>query len=287
MNFIFTSLQIIYGVNLVPGKSVIIFDEVQKCPLARQAIKFLVKDGRYHYIETGSLLGIKMKKKEPTETKLLIPSEEHRLQMYPMDYEEFRWAMGDSATMPLLDGVFKSWHSLGDDVVRKLMRDFRLYLLVGGMPQAINTYLESHDLSRVDQKKRNIIQLYDEDFFELDPSGQTSMLFHAIPAQLSTNASRYQVSSVIEGSRVDRLGKAISILKESMTTNIAYHSNDPSAGLALHINIDQFKLFCCDTGLFVTLAFWDSDFTSNIIYQKLLADKLSADLGYVYENVVA
>ena len=113
------------------------------------------------------------------------------------------------------------------------------------------------------------------------------MLFHAIPAQLSTNASRYQVSSVIEGSRVDRLGKAISILKESMTTNIAYHSNDPSAGLALHINIDQFKLFCCDTGLFVTLAFWDSDFTSNIIYQKLLADKLSADLGYVYENVVA
>ncbi len=287
LNFIFTSLQIIYGVNLVPGKSVIIFDEVQKCPLARQAIKFLVKDGRYHYIETGSLLGIKMKKKEPTETKLLIPSEEHRLQMYPMDYEEFRWAMGDSATMPLLDGVFKSWHSLGDDVVRKLMRDFRLYLLVGGMPQAINTYLESHDLSRVDQTKRNIIQLYDEDFFELDPSGQTSMLFHAIPAQLSTNASRYQVSSVIEGSRVDRLGKAISILKESMTTNIAYHSNDPSAGLALHINIDQFKLFCCDTGLFVTLAFWDSDFTSNIIYQKLLADKLSADLGYVYENVVA
>lgn len=118
MNFIFTSLQIIYGVNLVPGKSVIIFDEVQKCPLARQAIKFLVKDGRYHYIETGSLLGIKMKKKEPTETKLLIPSEEHRLQMYPMDYEEFRWAMGDSATMPLLDGVFKSWHSLDDYVVR-------------------------------------------------------------------------------------------------------------------------------------------------------------------------
>ena len=288
LDMLFTALQVNYAVSLVPGKSLVIFDEIQKCPLARQAIKHLVKDRRYHYIETGSLLGIKMKKRPKTDgTKILIPSEERRITMYPMDYEEFRWALGDTATMPLIKNVFEKWMPLGDAANRKLMRDFRLYLLVGGMPQAVNAYLDTQDLSRVDQVKRNIINLYDADFYELDPSGKTSIMFHAIPAQLNTNASRYLVSSVIEGGRADRLTKALSILRESMTTNVAYHSNDPSAGLAMHINKDCFKLFCGDTGLFVTLAFWDSDFTSNVIYQKLLTNKLTADLGYVYENVVS
>lgn len=288
LNVLFTSLQLTYGVSLVAGKSLVIFDEIQKCPLARQAIKHLVKDGRYHYIETGSLLGIKMKKKpQKEESKLLIPSEEHRICMYPMDYEEFRWAMGDTATIPLLRNVYENKQPLGDAVNRKLMRDFRLYMLVGGMPQAVNEYLDTQDLSKVDRVKRNILDLYDNDFYELDPSGQTSMLFRAIPAQLSSNASRYQVSSVISGSRVDRLTRSIAILKDSMTTNISYHANNPSAGFALHINTEQFKLFCHDTGLFVTLAFWDSDFTSNTIYEKLLNDKLGVDLGYVFENIVA
>lgn len=204
-----------------------------------------------------------------------------------MDYEEFRWALGDSATMSLAKTVFEQWMPLGDATNRKLMRDFRLYVLVGGMPQAVNTYLDTLDLSLVDQVKRNIINLYDADFYELDSSGKTSMLFHAIPAQLNSNSSRYQVSSVIEGGRADRLTTPLSILKESMTTNIAYHSNDPSAGLAMHINPDCFKLYCGDTGLFVTLAFWNSDFTSNSIYKKILNDKLTADLGYVYENIVS
>lgn len=288
LNVLFTSLQLTYGVSLVVGKSLVVFDEIQKCPLARQAIKHLVKDGRYHYIETGSLLGIKMKKKQKKEEgKLLIPSEEHRICMYPMDYEEFRWAMGDTATIPLLKNVYESKLPLGDAVNRKLMRDFRLYMLVGGMPQAVNEYLDTQDLSKVDRVKRNILDLYDNDFYELDPSGQTSMLFRAIPAQLSSNASRYQVSSVISGSRVDRLTRSIAILKDSMTTNISYHANDPSVGFALHINTEQFKLFCHDTGLFVTLAFWDSDFISNTLYQKLLNDKLGVDLGYVFENIVA
>ena len=288
LNVLFTSLQLTYGVSLVVGKSLVIFDEIQKCPLARQAIKHLVKDGRYHYIETGSLLGIKMKKKaQKEEGKLLIPSEEHRICMYPMDYEEFRWAMGDTATIPLLKNVYESKQPLGDAVNRKLMRDFRLYMLVGGMPQAVNEYLDTQDLSKVDRVQRNILDLYDNDFYELDPSGQTSMLFRAIPAQLSSNASRYKVGSVISGSRVERLTRSIAILKDSMTTNISYHANDPSAGFALHINTAQFKLFCHDTGLFVTLAFWDSDFTSNTIYQKLLNDKLGVDLGYVFENIVA
>ncbi len=288
LDMLFTTLQMNCGVSLVPGNSLVIFDEIQKCPLARQAIKHLVKDGRFHYIETGSLLGIKMKERPKTDgTKILIPSEERRITMYPMDYEEFRWALGDTATMSLAKNLFEKWTPLGDATNRKLMRDFRLYMLVGGMPQAVNTYLDTLDLSRVDQVKRNIINLYDTDFYELDSSGKTSMLFHAIPAQLNTNASRYQVSSVIEGGRADRLTTPLSILRESMTTNVAYHSNDPSAGLAMHINPDCFKLFCGDTGLFVTLAFWDSDFTSNVLYQKLLTDKLSADLGYVYENIVS
>lgn len=288
LDMLFTALQMNCRVNLIPGKSLIVFDEIQKCPLARQAIKHLVKDGRFHYIETGSLLGIKMKKRPKADgTKILIPSEERRITMHPMDYEEFRWALGDTATMPLAKNIYEQWTPLGDTTNRKLMNDFRLYVLIGGMPQAVDTYLDTLDLSRVDQVKRNIINLYDTDFYELDSSGRTSMLFHAIPAQLNTNASRYQVSSVIEGGRTDRLAMPLSILRESMTTNIAYHSNDPSAGLALHVNPECFKLYCGDTGLFVTLAFWDADFTSNILYRKLLADKLSTDLGYVYENIVA
>lgn len=287
LDMLFTLLQVNCGVSLIPGKSLIIFDEIQKWPLARQAIKHLVKDGRFHYIETGSLLGIKMKEKPKSEdTKILIPSEERRIRMYPMDYEEFRWALGDTTTQPVLEKFFAGWSSLGDDTNRKLMRDFRLYVVIGGMPQAVNTYIDTLDLVKVDQVKRNIISLYDADFYELDKTGKTSMLFHAIPAQLNTNASRYQVGSVISGSRVERLTKPLSILRESMTVNVALHSNDPSAGLAMHVNPDCFKLYCGDTGLFVALAFWDADFTSNELYAKLLNDKLTADVGYVYENIV-
>lgn len=282
LDYIFTQLQLNYHKSLKTRKSVIIFDEIQKQPLARQAIKALVADGRYDYIETGSLLSIKKKKKD-----ILIPSEETRIDMYPMDYEEFRWAMGDMDTIPLLRLMYERKQPLGDDTNRRLMRDFRLYVLVGGMPQAVNDYLDTQNLSIVDQRKRSILDLYDEDFYDLDSTGQTSDLFHAIPAQLNSNASRYQVSSVIAGGKVDRLKEQIAILKDSMTTNLAYHANDPSAGLASHVNKDQFKLYCGDTGLFVTLAFWDDAFTENTIYQKLLNDKLNADVGYVYENVVS
>ena len=282
LDYFFMRLQFLTGVSLEERKSVIIFDEVQRQPLARQAIKYLVKDGRYDYIETGSLISIRQ-----NVQNIVIPSEEDRIQMFPMDYEEFRWALGDDQTIPLLRTMFNSLSPLSDDTNRRMMRDFRLYVLVGGMPQAVNDYLDTHDMSIVDQRKRSILDLYDEDFYDLDPSGQTSDLFHAIPAQLSSNASRYQVSSVIDGGKLDRLRGQINILKDSMTVNIAYHANDPSAGLASHINRDQFKLFCGDTGLFVTLAFWDDKFTENVIYQKLLSDKLKADVGYVYENVVS
>ena len=282
-NNFFLQLQFIYGVTLYERRSVIIFDEIQKCPEARQAIKYLVQDHRYDYIETGSLLSIK----KNTEN-IVIPSEETRLTLYPLDYEEFRWALGDDATIPLLQQAFLEKKSLGDGVCRKLLRDFRLYMLVGGMPQAIDTYLETNNLSSVDEKKREIIELYNDDFFKIDPSGKAAKLFSAIPAQLSKNASRYQETSVLGRSEdKEKLEELLRNLEDSMTVNFAHHADDPNVGMPLHADYDQYKMYMGDTGLFITLAFWDKEATDNVIYQKLLSDKLSTDLGYVYENVVA
>ena len=281
LDYIFLRLQAIYNVILQERRSVIIFDEVQKCPLARQAIKQLVKDHRYDYIETGSLISIR----KNTEG-IIIPSEETRIDMFPMDYEEFRWALGDKATVPLLRQFFDKQLPLGQ-AFRKSMRDFRLYMLVGGMPQVVNEYLDTNNLSKVDTVKREIIELYFDDFLKIDPSGRASQLFMAIPSELSKNASRYQVSSVLSDSERKNLSEVLIAMKDSMVVNFSYHSNDPNVGFALNSDKDQYKMFIGDTGLFITLAFWDKDVTENIIYQKLLSDKLSANLGYVYENIVA
>ena len=281
LDYIFLRLQAIYNVILQERRSVIIFDEVQKCPLARQAIKQLVKDHRYDYIETGSLISIR----KNTEG-IIIPSEETRIDMFPMDYEEFRWALGDKATVPLLRQFFDKQMPLGQ-AFRKSMRDFRLYMLVGGMPQAVNEYLDTNNLSKVDTVKREIIDLYFDDFLKIDPSGRASQLFQAIPSELSKNASRYQVSSVLSDSERKNLSEVLNAMKDSMVVNFSYHSNDPNVGFSLNSDKDQYKMFVGDTGLFITLAFWDKDVTENIIYQKLLSDKLSANLGYVYENIVA
>lgn len=279
----FMRLQFIFGVKLYERRSVIIFDEIQKCPEARQAIKYLVKDGRYDFIETGSLLSIKK-----NVQNIVIPSEETRLTMYPMDYEEFRWAMGDTVTVPLMGENLKSRRSLGDGVTRKLMQDLRLYMLVGGMPQAVETYLKTNNLTDVDDTKRAILELYNDDFMKIDPTGRVSKLFSAIPAQLSKNASRYQVNSVLKKrENRDTMSELLRDLEDSLTVNFAHHADDPNVGMPMHTDYGQYKLYLGDTGLFVTLAFWDKAATDNIIYQKLLSDKLSADLGYVYENIVA
>lgn len=282
LNYLFLRLQMIYQVNLEERKSVIIFDEVQMQPLARQAIKHLVKDRRYDYIETGSLLSIKKNIKD-----IVIPSEETRLQLYPLDYEEFRWALGDTVTLPLLRSACEKMQSLGNDMNRRLLRDFRLYMLVGGMPQAVDAYISTNNLNFVDQVKRNILELYEEDFRKIDPSGRAGMLFDAIPAELNKNASRYQVSSVIEGEKEERVREILADMQDSMTVYISYHADDPGAGMALRKDPRRYKLFLCDTGLFTTLAFKDRDFTENEIYEKLLSDKLGTDLGYLYENMVA
>lgn len=281
LNYIFLRLQTIYNVILQERRSVIIFDEVQRCPPARQAIKHLVKDHRYDYIETGSLISIR----KNTEN-IIIPSEETRIDMYPMDYEEFLWAIGDTATIPLLQQFYDKYIPLGE-AFRKTMRSFRLYMLVGGMPQAVNEYLDTNNLTKVDIVKREIIELYFDDFLKIDPSGRASQLFLAIPSELSKNASRYQVASVLSDSERKNLTEVLKAMKDSMVVNFSYHANDPNVGFALNSDTNKYKMFVGDTGLFITLAFWDKDFTENIIYQKLLSDKLSANLGYIYENIVA
>ena len=281
LDFLFMQLQAHYNVILKNRKSVIIFDEVQQCPQARQAIKYLVADGRYDYIETGSLISIKKNTKNIT-----IPSEEERITLYPMDYEEFRWALGDESTMPLLGSFYERHLPLGS-AHRAKMRDLRLYMLVGGMPQAVNAYLETNNLSLVDEVKRGIIKLYQDDFQKLDSSGRLETLFMEIPSQLSQNTNRYRPYSAIGEVNSDKMIEFLRSLEDSKTVLISYHSNDPNVGMSLTKDISKYKLFCADTGLFVTLAFWDKDFTENIIYQKLLSDKLSANLGYIYENLVA
>lgn len=281
LEFIFLRLQQAYSTQLFERNSVIVFDEVQQCSKARQAIKYLVKDGRYDYIETGSLISIRKNIENIT-----IPSEEDRIQMNPMDYEEFRWALGDTVTVPLLKTFWEKKIPLGA-AHRDAMRNLRLYLLVGGMPQAVNAYLDTNNLRTVDEVKRKIILLYREDFAKIDKTGKVSNLFMSVPAALSRNASRYVPSSIIGNVANDKMSELLMNLEDSKTVNIAHHADDPNIGLPVSANYDKFKIFLADTGLFVTLAFWDKDFTENIIYDKLLSDKLSVNLGYVYENLIA
>lgn len=281
LEFIFLRLQQAYSTQLFERNSVIVFDEVQQCSKARQAIKYLVKDGRYDYIETGSLISIRKNIENIT-----IPSEEDRIQMNPMDYEEFRWALGDTVTVPLLKTFWEKKIPLGA-AHRDAMRNLRLYLLVGGMPQAVNAYLDTNNLRMVDEVKRKIILLYREDFAKIDKTGKVSNLFMSVPAALSRNASRYVPSSIIGNVADDKMSELLMNLEDSKTVNIAHHADDPNIGIPVSANYDKFKMFLADTGLFVTLAFWDKDFTENIIYDKLLSDKLSVNLGYVYENLIA
>lgn len=282
LDYLFLQLQLQYKADLHERRSLIIFDEVQLCPLARQAIKSLVKDHRYDYMETGSLISIKKNVKD-----ILIPSEERKISMYPMDYEEFLWAVGDTSTTQLLRKCFETGKPLGEALNRKLIRDFRLYMLVGGMPQAVNEYIQTNNFKKVDEIKRDILNLYEDDFKKIDATGKIAMLFDAIPAQLNKNASRYQVSSVLEHERADSILELLAELKDSKTVLVSYHANDPNAGMSNNKSLTKFKLFLCDTGLFTTLMFKDRDFTDNVIYEKLLNDKLSTNLGYLYENVVA
>lgn len=280
LNVFFLRLQAETGTTLYEHESLIIFDEVQLFPKARQAIKHLVADGRYSYLETGSLISIRKNVKD-----ILIPSEEMKIQVFPMDYEEFCDATGGN--FELLRQIFGSKRAIGQATNRKLMRDLRVYMAVGGMPQAVEAYINGKNFSEIDMIKRQIISLYEEDFKKIDPSGRISALYHAIPAQLAKDARKYRITTAIGKRNNTKADELLYELIDSKTVLPCYNSTDPRARLADTKDFSSYKLYLSDTGLFVTLMFIDRPATENKVYAKLLSDKLPANLGYLYENLVA
>ncbi len=281
LDIFFLRLQAVTGISLYKGESVIIFDEIQMAPRVRQAIKYLVADGRYCYIETGSLISIKKNVKD-----IVIPSEEHFIQVYPMDYEEFMWATGND-TYEVLRELYKTGKPVGDKVNRKLMRDFRIYMAVGGMPQAVESYVNGNNFEEIDRVKRGIIKLYEEDFYKIDSSGRLSKMYESIPTQLAANKKRYVISNATGKRTTNKEKEIFSELLNSKTVLISFNVTDPSVSLSATTDEDSYKIYLSDIGLFTTLLFNSVDKLHTTIYSKLLSDKLDANLGYLYENVAA
>lgn len=280
LNIFFLRLQAETGITLYEHKSLIIFDEVQLFPKARQAIKHLVADGRYSYLETGSLISIKKNVKD-----ILIPSEEMKIQVYPMDYQEFCDATGGN--YELLCQIYNTGKAIGQPTNRKLMRDLRIYMAVGGMPQAVEAYIEGKNFSEIDMVKRQIISLYEEDFKKIDGSGRISALYHSIPAQLAKDSKKYRITAAIGKKNNSKTEELLYELIDSKTVLPCYNSTDPRVSLTDTKEFDSYKLYLSDTGLFITLMFIDRPVTENNVYAKLLSDKLPANLGYLYENLIA
>ncbi len=280
LNLFFLRLQAETGITLYEHESLIIFDEVQLFPKARQAIKHLVHDGRYSYLETGSLISIKKNVKD-----ILIPSEEMKIEVYPMDYEEFSEATGNN--YGLLRQIFDCGTAIGQATNRKLMRNLRIYMAVGGMPQAVEAYINGKNFSEIDMVKRQIISLYEEDFKKIDASGRISALYHSIPAQLARDTRKYRITTAIGKRNGTKAEELLYELIDSKTVLPCYNSTDPRVSLTDTKDFDSYKLYLSDTGLFVTQMFMDRPVAENNIYAKLLSDKLPANLGYLYENLVA
>lgn len=281
LDIFFLRLQTVTGTKLVRGKSVIIFDEIQRMPKVRQAIKHLVKDGRYHYIETGSLISIKKNVKD-----ILIPSEEYKIQVYPMDYEEFLWACGKDS-YDLLREIAVINQPIGNATNRMLMRDFRIYMAVGGMPQAVAAYVDGKTFNEIDFIKRGIIGLYKDDFRKIDSSGRISAIFDSIPSQLANNKKRFVLSRAT-GKRMTRKDENLLYdLLDSKTVILCSNVTEPSVALSQGKDFGTYKLYLADVGLFTTMLFHDESQVYEKIYSKLLSDKLDANLGFMYENAIA
>ena len=276
----FLRLQMYTGVELIERKSVIIFDEIQLFPKARQAIKHLVKDGRYDYLETGSLISIKKNVKD-----ILIPSEEHKIHVYPMDYEEFMWATG--ANPNVLSMAYKSNIELGNAANRNAMKDFRVYMAVGGMPQAVERYIATNNFEAVDKVKREILELYYDDLKKIDDSGRITDMYKSVPSQLASKKKHYVITAATGKQKTRKDEERLFELIESGLVLPCYNVINPSVSLSQTKDSDCFKLYLSDIGLFTTMLFNDSQNGIADIYQKLLSDSLPADLGYLYENVVA
>ena len=280
LDIFFLRLQSITSVKLYERESVIIFDEIQLAPKVRQAIKHLVKDGRYDYIETGSLISIKK-----NINNIVIPSEEMKINVYPMDYEEFCWACKKDYFMLELINQFNK--PIGQVTNRNLMRDFRLYMAVGGMPQAVEAYLDKKTFQEIDVIKKEIIELYKDDFRKIDPSGRISMIYDSIPSQLALGRKSFVLRSAINKRVSNKDEELLYDLLDSKTVLACYNVTEPSISLNLTKDLSDFKLYLSDIGLFTTMLFNDKRLISENIYNKLLSDKLEANLGYLYENAIA
>lgn len=279
----FSYLSLYFNVTLYPRDSVIIFDEVQLYPKARAAIKYLVKDGRYDYIETGSLVSINRNVKD-----IVIPSEEHRINMYPMDFEEFLWAMGDEKTMPFIRLCYEKKQALGP-LHRKVMDNFRHYMIVGGMPQAVLKYVETNDFMKVDAVKRNILALYKADIekYAVGNEMKVKAIFDEIPSALSKHEKKFRLAAINDKARYREYESSFFWLAESRVVNICYNSTAPDIGLRLNEERTTLKCYMADTGLLISHAFNLKTIMGNELYLKLALGKLEVNEGMLTENVVA
>lgn len=277
------NLQIHYGTRLTLGKSVIVFDEVQLCPRARAAIKYLVADGRFHYIETGSLVSIKKNVRN-----IVIPSEEEAMPMFPMDFEEFLWAIGNQMLMPFIQQCYEQRKPLGT-LHRKAMEAFRTYMIVGGMPQAVQSFIENKDYDKVDQVKRNILQVYLNDIsqYAAGLEHKVKSIFEQIPAQLQKHEKKFRLAALEQGAAYRDYDDAFFWLADAGIVNICYNCTAPNVGLRLNMERNTLKCYMGDTGLLISHAFDENGKVPVELYQKLLLNKLEVNQGMIVENIVA
>lgn len=284
LDLFFTKLSSYYSVKLYERNSVIIFDEVQQFPRARQLIKYLVADGRYDYMETGSLIRLKK-----NVADIVIPSEEDHIEMFPLDFEEFLWAMGDEVTVPFIKTCFETKTPVGQALHHKIMNDFRQYILVGGMPQAVVEYVKNKNFQTVDNIKRRILKLYKDDVakFATGYEDKVFAIFESIPAQLSKKEKKYKLSALSKNARFRSYEDSFIWLNEAMIVNTCFNATEPTIGLALSADHTTQKCYMADTGLLVTQTFMDNAFTENEIYKAILFDRLTINEGMIMENIVA
>lgn len=284
LDYLFTYISEYYGVKLYERKSLFIFDEIQFCPRARGAIKHLVADGRYDYIETGSLISIKKNVKD-----ILIPSEEEVIKMNPMDFEEFLWAMGNDTLMDFIKKCFKTKKELGQALHRKAMDYFKEYLIVGGMPQAVLEYRKTRDFEKTDKIKRNILRLYREDIRKHadELNLKVEQIFDMIPSQLQKHEKKFNISNLDENARYRNFEGAFYWLTDACLVNIAYNTTEPNIGLGQRIDNNTLKCYMFDTGLLLSMTFNEKDIINEQIYKKILFDKLTFNEGLILENIVA
>ncbi len=283
LDVFFSYLSLYFNVTLYSRNTVIVFDEVQLYPKARAAIKYLVKDGRYDYIETGSLVSINRNVKD-----IVIPSEEHRINMYPMDFEEFLWALGDENTMPFIRTCYEKKQALGP-LHRKVMDIFQRYMIVGGMPQAVLKYVETNDFMKVDAVKRNILALYKADIekYALGNEIKVKAIFDEIPSALSKHEKKFRLATISDKARYREYESSFFWLSESRVVNVCFNSTSPDIGLRLNEERTTLKCYMADTGLLLSHAFNLKVITGNELYLKLALGKLEVNEGMLTENVVA